>query len=50
MNGQKSKCDEDRERKARPDERTDTRPEPNAHALEPLDEQSLDDVMRECPL
>ena len=49
MNGRKREGDEDRERKAGRDERTDAPPE-KARASEPLDEQSLDDVMRECPL
>ena len=49
MNGRKSERDEDRERKARPDERTDA-PSEKVRASEPLDEQSLDEVMRECPL
>lgn len=50
MNGRKSERDEERERKARPDDRTGAPPEPSTRAPEPLDEQSLDDVMRECPL
>jgi hypothetical protein len=51
VNGRKrERDDEDREGKARPGERADTPREPSARAPEPLDEQSLDEVMRECPL
>jgi hypothetical protein len=49
MNGRERERDEDRERKARPDEHADT-PAEKARAPEPLDEQSLDEVMRDCPL
>jgi hypothetical protein len=49
MNNRERERDEDRERKAGRDERTDAPPE-KARAPEPLDEQSLDEVMRECPL
>jgi hypothetical protein len=50
MNGRKRERDEDRKREVRPDERTDMPSAPKTRAPEPLDEQSLDEVMRECPL